>query len=447
MNKRLLCALLCGFLLLPCVPAPNARAEGLTLTDGYLGSPYVVNPNIENRLHLRAEPSRSAASLGRYYAGVRVEALSNDGTWSRVTMGPTEGGANGYMLNEFLAYTGPVDSLVSAIAVMEVAAADGSGATPMRAEPAGKAPVLNTFLDGTRVERLGDAGDWCHVRVGYAMGYVRARDLQLTGDTSGILDGVPTPGFAVVALPPQDATDDDWGVHAYANAVDAPEPYYFADYLHGDTFAVTAAFGDWVQTDGSFVRAQALRVYWADLLTVPSTVPGRGNGQYTVGETLPAGLYTYHVPDGVTGLLHITGTQGAAFSRLYEPTGPAAYTVYLPKGASVRIQNGGVLEPTQRPARLAQQNGPLLSGTGRFLVGYEQAAQACTFRGDPEGGGGYVVLSSPAADEGYPVPERRIVLEPGQEEMVRLSPGQFVEYVRCQLETYRDTADSIEGNG
>lgn len=70
---------------------------------------YVDNGSAWNeRLNLRAQPSRSAQSLGRYYTGVRVQVKEDLGDWCRVVIAQGVDGreVEGYMMS---AYLRPVD--------------------------------------------------------------------------------------------------------------------------------------------------------------------------------------------------------------------------------------------------------------------------------------------------------------------------------------------------
>ncbi|MEG1890072.1 MAG: SH3 domain-containing protein [Clostridia bacterium] len=60
----------------------------------------VNNANPEDRLHLRTEPSKDAASLGKYYNGTPVHVLSEQGEWVKVALF----GVEGWMLRRFLAF-------------------------------------------------------------------------------------------------------------------------------------------------------------------------------------------------------------------------------------------------------------------------------------------------------------------------------------------------------
>lgn len=86
MKKWLLCltALLC-LLLVP------ALGEGET-------EAVVANPQVADRLNLRAQADSDSETLGRFYSGTPVTLLSETGEWAKVRIGDLEG----YMLREYL---------------------------------------------------------------------------------------------------------------------------------------------------------------------------------------------------------------------------------------------------------------------------------------------------------------------------------------------------------
>lgn len=53
----------------------------------YANTAVVNNPDPADRLHLRAAPSSSAVSLGKYYNGVEVAVQSVSGGWALVKVG------------------------------------------------------------------------------------------------------------------------------------------------------------------------------------------------------------------------------------------------------------------------------------------------------------------------------------------------------------------------
>ena len=93
-DKAMLKRIFCLVLLLCCV-CSVASAEIRYVWNG---------TQWDARLNLRAQPTKSAQSLGLYYTGVRVQVLEDLGEWSRVriAMGESEKTVEGYMMNGYL---------------------------------------------------------------------------------------------------------------------------------------------------------------------------------------------------------------------------------------------------------------------------------------------------------------------------------------------------------
>jgi len=111
MKKRIFLLALCALLL------AAACAQAKTM--------YVVNPGgWDQRLHLRTKPDKSAPSLGRYYTGVRVQVLGQEGEWCRVRIASGLRGARpeGYMMASYL--RSPETTNLAAYIPVETAAAD-----------------------------------------------------------------------------------------------------------------------------------------------------------------------------------------------------------------------------------------------------------------------------------------------------------------------------------
>lgn len=79
------------------LPRSFAEAAELIDTDGFA---IVHNVQGYEWLHLRAEPSHNAKSLGKYYNLAPVKVLSMEGEWARVSVA----GVEGYMSKVFLAF-------------------------------------------------------------------------------------------------------------------------------------------------------------------------------------------------------------------------------------------------------------------------------------------------------------------------------------------------------
>ena len=92
------------------LPATYEEAAAQLDTSCYA---FVSNPNPADRLHLRAEPKKGAASLGKFYNRTPVLVLSVEGDWAHVFVGG-ERGLEGYMMTKYLVMGGENPQVASA---------------------------------------------------------------------------------------------------------------------------------------------------------------------------------------------------------------------------------------------------------------------------------------------------------------------------------------------
>lgn len=142
----------------------------------------VSNPNPQDRLNLREQPSEAAASLGKYYNGVVVQIDQNlQNGWVHVTIGNGEGIAQGYMSTQYLAFGQDAQTVASAIPQYQSTSSQWS----LRALPNDFGTELPIrYASGVQVELLGFTDEWWHMRVGDCTGYIRhnpAAFKQLSG--------------------------------------------------------------------------------------------------------------------------------------------------------------------------------------------------------------------------------------------------------------------------
>lgn len=148
-------------------------ADSAAITQAENMSTAVVDTGVaENRLQLRASPSQSAASLGRYYSGTRVSLLFDDHAngdgWERVRVMDRVG----YMMNSYLDYStggeyhfAPPLTVARKSSIPLFASADATSAS-------------DTISSTDRVAVLGECGALYAVRVetdvpyAYRYGYV-----------------------------------------------------------------------------------------------------------------------------------------------------------------------------------------------------------------------------------------------------------------------------------
>ncbi|MGN1021318.1 MAG: SH3 domain-containing protein [Aristaeellaceae bacterium] len=91
---------------------PGTEAE-LAASIDRTGWAVVSNPDPADRLHLRTEPDRSAASLGKFWNGTPVRVLEERDGWCRVEIG-TDGNLTGWMMKKYLTFGEAMDSVACA---------------------------------------------------------------------------------------------------------------------------------------------------------------------------------------------------------------------------------------------------------------------------------------------------------------------------------------------
>lgn len=130
----------------------------------------VCNPNSADRLNLRAEPSRSAASLGKYYNGAYVRVWSVENGWAHVTVGMETGSQTGYMMLEYLNRDPFNIGITSPLPTLAVKKITGTDLMDRMGE---NAQSLGTMRYGAIVSVLGVCGDWYHVQSGGITGFLK----------------------------------------------------------------------------------------------------------------------------------------------------------------------------------------------------------------------------------------------------------------------------------
>lgn len=161
------------------VYAPNISMGAVP---AYRRMAVVNNPDPQDRLHLRAKPSRNATSRSKYYNGTRV-ALDGDirNGWVEVCVGM----ARGYMEAKYLTLD-PQPGQVPLAAVQAVVN-NSNGQLHLRPGPSTTtATSWGLFPNGTPVTVLGIGPDWCHVEMTappYMEGYMMTRYLRSADGT------------------------------------------------------------------------------------------------------------------------------------------------------------------------------------------------------------------------------------------------------------------------
>lgn len=158
MKIRMLSALISmAFMLLFYSPA-IANSETPKITSGTVV--VINNPDPNDRLNLRTEPSQDAPTLGKYYNGTWLEALSDekDG-WVKVRIFELEG----YMMAEFLIYPEQLQVGAATVPTVQIQNSSGSGLNLRKAQSMSSSS-LGLYKNGSTVRVFGVGETWCHVQ-------------------------------------------------------------------------------------------------------------------------------------------------------------------------------------------------------------------------------------------------------------------------------------------
>ncbi len=151
---------------------------------------HISNPDENDRLNLRASPSKSAKSLGKYYNGsvASVLGFSEDGEWVRVDVY----GRQGYMQRRYLTLEGDgPNSTRIGIPQIQVTAES----TMFYDVPDTKTEARIMVVRGETVEVMGVIDDtWLHVRYGNLFGYM-PRGTRISPSKGGVQQTAAGLGF------------------------------------------------------------------------------------------------------------------------------------------------------------------------------------------------------------------------------------------------------------
>lgn len=223
------------------------------------------------RVHLRAEPSQQAASLGLYFSGTPVNCEgSPEDEWVQVRIGTEEG----YMMGAFL--TDGMEEIAT-LSWRQTGTVRTDSFVNLRDEPGTGGRVIRELTDGEGLVLLGETADgWYHVDAGGLDGYVMAK--FVAPDAAG-----EAAGAAFVRPEVVDAAAGARFWHVQAQAYLRPEDV--GDALH-DGLQVTYprfALSD-VDRDGSME------------LVLAQTVAGDEYYGYLVLKAVDGGVWGYEVP-------------------------------------------------------------------------------------------------------------------------------------------------------
>lgn len=127
-----------------------------------------------DKVHLRAEPSTRAASLGLYFSGTELLCESDPTKeWTRVVIGAQDG----YIKSEYLRWGEAKESVRSKQPIGIVRTKNWIN---VRNAPSKEAQVDNRLYDGDAVILLGETKErWSYIKIGDEYGYVMSKFLSV----------------------------------------------------------------------------------------------------------------------------------------------------------------------------------------------------------------------------------------------------------------------------
>ena len=139
--------------------ASNAAAnENSKMTHGTIA--VVNNPDSNDRLNLRTNPSPDAPTLGKYYNGTYLEVLSNEKNgWVKVSIFDLEG----YMMAKFLVYPEQLEVGSSTVPSVKINNIGGTGLNLRKAQSTDSSS-LGLYSNESTVRVFGVSETWCHVQ-------------------------------------------------------------------------------------------------------------------------------------------------------------------------------------------------------------------------------------------------------------------------------------------
>ena len=147
------------------------QPESAGVPDGFA----VIDSGGSKRLHLRAEPTTNADSLGLYFAGTRVQVDGYVDDWTKVTIG-TE---TGYMASRYLKTGAEAARVHSKQPLGYIKAKNGAN---LRTGPSSDYDVAGVVERGSFVTVLGETHDhWYYVQADSRFGYISRNLISLDG--------------------------------------------------------------------------------------------------------------------------------------------------------------------------------------------------------------------------------------------------------------------------
>lgn len=413
-------AMIAFFCLALCLPVLPAAASEITPFG------YIVTSSPEELADLREGPSDDAGVIASYFSGTTYRignAFIAENGYVFIFIQYEGSFAHGYMREEYLADPDFRDGYpiidTYAVEVAAVRVPEGEASAPMR-----RGADAYALYDGTLVRVLGGGEGFYHVEPkSYADGFIDEEYIERGGEPSWRL-GIAPRGYAVVR---PHAYESFGGMTEYPGSINPHLSPSGSDPVSGKTMYLLSASDRDAQLWSGFLPLGAVSLYWYDDLYVSASP--LDEGQYTAGEDMPSGLYTFTAVAGQSGMIRTTvrGVQ-----REYTAEDEAAYTLYLPSGMHVQV-TGGTLRPTVSTPYFEQGKTFVYSGTGRRFL--DPDTSSTTFEISVMKGADHATytMANLLYEEGESEALEEGELAPGEVRTIHWFPGTFIWIENCEL--------------
>lgn len=390
---------------------------------------------------LLSKPGEDGRVLCELYSGIVVYTFGTVNDYTLIKL-PVELAASqyGYIETKFLREGGQrVEE--SRLYFANVALPEDMPSAALYMRPSEGAEVIGTFQNGAEFIVFGETDDFYLVNRSDYQGFIRKDCLNVTDTPWTLLSmryqnalGYGTIRTGDKQYAPLLKFSEDNGRHIVALAEE------------GDSMLVINSEGEWAQgyylskDESRWVGLLFVQTEYLELLPIPAFQDDAAKlaftaGDYTVGEDLPADLYTFRVPGGKEGTLIVT-IDGKRTEHSPVPEGRfCIYSLYLPEGARITIEKDGVLTDLDKTWVWGETMDATYSGGyGRFLAGVHIDESGMQLKLLPGATEGYYRVIPIEMDANGILPEP-VYLKPGETAMPTLNYGVFLEVYNCFMWT------------
>lgn len=407
---------------------------------------YIVRSD-EGAVPVLAKPSADGRMLFSLYDGVSVGCYGIEGGYALIRSN-TYADINvlyGYIATEFLEESQHFESSEGKIHLASIQTASSDDTVGIYMRPSEEADLMGRFHSGGEFAVFGEMEDFYLVYNEEYQGFVRKENLQLSQRfwSQSMHRFENALGYGIVRTgayeyAPLLRCSDDNGEYIVGLAKEG-DAVLISNQQDGwaQVYAIDMQNDYWIQQ--VFIQSQYLQMIPIASFQMDASESQSGNielkaGTYTVGRDLLPDMYSFDVPTGAQATLTVTTAEGNVVTHNPVCSGQyPIYTVYLPEGASVVVEGDGVL--TNMDKTVVRVVGTSYEGGfGRYVGGVHIDETNIFIKLLPEAQEGYYRVTSLEMEAQGIMPET-VAVRPGEEILVDLGYGTFLEFYNCIIWT------------